>query len=85
MFEKPGSRMNDVAYGGWFEDSVWVRVKVALTRYGTSSHLVGCDAFIVHHRGDAVFEEEQKLYKVSKGPYQKLLNEIKAHLAQTAP
>jgi hypothetical protein len=85
VFEKPGSRMNDMAYGGWFDEPVWVRVKLVITRYGVESHLVACDAFIVRDRGSSVFEEEQRFYKISKGPYQKMLKEIKARLEKATP
>ena len=79
-FERPGSTMDDIKYGGFFEDNIWVRVKVTISRYGDKTHLVEADAFIIRHYDEGFFEEEQKLYKINNGPYKKLLKEVQARL-----
>jgi len=76
VFERPGSSMDEIKYGGFFENNIWVRVKVNISRFGDTDHLVEADAYIVRNHDEGFFEEEQKLYKISKGPYQKLLNEV---------
>jgi hypothetical protein len=80
VFEKRGSWMKDMAYGGWLDSEVWTRVKVEISQYATNRHLLACDAYIVRFKGDSFFEEEQKVYKISKGPYKKMLNTVKERL-----
>jgi len=80
VFEKPGSFMNELAYGSWMDSEVWIRVKLYISRFGDNSHVVACDAFVVRDRGQPAFEEEIKLSKVRRGPYRKMLKEIRDRL-----
>ena len=84
VFEKEGSRMNQLAYGGWLEthqgNTTWVRVRLTLVDLGDGSHRLQCQAFMVPHHGDSFFEEEQRLTNIRSAPYQQLLNEIAARL-----
>ena len=79
-FEQPGTRMDKINYGGFFEDSLWRRIKVTISRFGDKAHLVEADAYIVRHYEEGFFEEEQKLYRWNKGRYQDLLDEVAARL-----
>ena len=83
VFEKAGTSMNTLVYGDWTPGKVWVRVKVYLQALGTPNEvLLDCDAFMVRDHGDVRFEEEQKLSKMRRGPYQELLEAVKEKVSQ---
>lgn len=78
-FEKPGTTMNTFVYGGWI-GTVWVRVKVYIDPQGGPVFLLRCDPFMVGDHGDPFMEEEHRLTKMKRGPYQELLQEVKMEL-----
>jgi len=80
MFEKKGTSMNKVVYGDWSDKPVWIRVKLGIHDLKKGQTLVDCDVYMVQDRGDAVFEEQHKLSWLKRGPYQKLLDQIKERL-----
>ena len=82
-FEKEGTKMNTLIYGGW-TGKIWVRVKVYIEPLDASEFLLRCDAFMVGDHGDAFVEEEHKLTKVRRGDYQELLKEVKTALDSRA-
>ncbi len=80
-FEKRGSRANDLAYGGWIEDrTTRVRVKAEIVLLPDGAHRLQCQAYMVAHAGDTLFQEEHKLSSFSAGPYRKLLDETARRL-----
>ena len=83
VFEKAGTSMDTLMYGDWTPGAVWVRVKVYLRQLGSPNEiLLECDAFMVNNHGDTRFEEEHKLSKMRRGPYQDLLEEVKKRVSQ---
>lgn len=84
VFQKEGSRMQDLAYGGvadtFYGAQTVVRVKMDLVTLGPDSHRLQCQAFIVRNPGDSVFEQEQRLANVRSGHYQSLLNKVAKQL-----
>lgn len=76
VFEKKSSVAEGVAFGAW-EARVTDRVKLRYTAQAGGSWLVACDAFMVQHAGETVFEEEQKLTRLHRSHYQRLLDEVK--------
>ncbi|MDB6109358.1 MAG: hypothetical protein JWR69_1108 [Pedosphaera sp.] len=78
-FEKPGTSMNTMVYGGWL-GKVWVRVKVYIDPQGGTEFLLRCDTFMVGDHGDPFMEEEHRLTRMKRGPYLELLQEIKMEL-----
>lgn len=81
IFEKEGTRGNQIAHGGWIEDrSVRERVKAEIVTLPNGSHRLQCHAFMVRHAGDSFFEEEVRLANFRGGPYQKLLEQVAARL-----
>ena len=81
VFEKHGSRANDIAYGGWIDDrTARVRVKAEIELQPDGSRRLQCQAYMVAHAGDSFFEEEHKLAHYKSGPYQKLLDETARRL-----
>jgi hypothetical protein len=83
VFEKAGSTMDNVLYGGWSPD-VTLRVKLYITSASSVSYQLSAQAFMVREAGDTRIEDEQRLTKLRRGPYQKLLEEIKARLESPA-
>ena len=86
VFEKRGSRGNHLAHGGWITtdegNQTWVRVKADLVDLGGGAHRLQCQAFMVPHHGDSIFEEEKKVANFRSGPYQKLLDQVAERLKQ---
>ncbi|HXJ60387.1 MAG TPA: hypothetical protein VNU68_27380 [Verrucomicrobiae bacterium] len=87
VFEKEGGRMNQLAYGGLISTTegdtrTWIRVKASIVDLGAGTRRLQCQAYVVPHRGDAFFEEEKRISSIRSGPYQELLNQVKARLAQ---
>ena len=84
VFQKEGSRMTDLAYGGvadtFYGAKTVVRVKMDLVSLGSDSHRLQCQAYIVKDPGDPFFSQEQKLANVRSGPYQSLLNKVAKQL-----
>jgi hypothetical protein len=84
VFQKEGSRMTDLAYGGvadtYYGAKTVVRVKMDLVSLGEDSHRLQCQAFIVKDPGDPFFSQEQRLANVRSGPYQSLLNKVAKQL-----
>ena len=79
-FEKEGTTMNQMAYGDWSGKPVQVRVQLNIREVNATETLVECDAYMVASPGGGQFEEATKLSMFRKGPYQELLNDIKARL-----
>jgi len=82
IFEKEGSRMNEIAYGNWLGDiPVWVRVKGSVVPLGEMTYRLQCQAYMVRDRGTGA-EEEVALSHLHKGSYQKLLDKVAQRLAK---
>ena len=80
VFDRPASTLNNLVYGDWDLHSMSVRVEVNIAELGPGGYRVSCDASRVRDAGDRVFQDSQKLKKISKGPYQKMLNQVKQRL-----
>lgn len=80
VFEKKGSRMNNFAYGSWMgEEPIWVRVKLRIVAAGEQVYRLDCRACLVKDKGSAA-EEEIKINRLHRGPYEKLMDEVAARL-----
>ncbi len=76
VFEKPGSKLSNLAYGNWMGDSpIWIRVKLSIVPTGEQQYSLLCTAYHIRDRGSST-EEQMKVNRVSSGPYQKILDEI---------
>lgn len=84
MFEKEGSRKNQIAYAGLvgahYGETVNVRVRAEIVDLGAGSFRLQCHAFMVRHAGDSFFEDAVPLSNSRGRPYQKLLNKAAARL-----
>ena len=80
IFEKEGTRANNLSYNGvvgtHYGAQTIVRVKTELIDLGGGSHRLQCQAYMVRNAGDSFFEEEHRLANVRRGPYQTLLDEV---------
>ncbi len=81
VFEKEGTRWDQIAYGGWLEKNVWVRVKVAVMPL-PGGWRVQCQAFKVRDKGEPIQEEPVALRPSQNKPYQALLDKVAARLAR---
>ena len=80
VFEKEGTRKNQIAHGGWIQDSpVRERVRAEIVFFNDSTHRLQCRAYMVLDAGSRI-EEEKRLADFRSGPYQKLLNQVAARL-----
>ena len=77
-FEKPGSAANNLAYGGW-DSGVTIRVIVHVSVQNNGTYLLHCEAFRVLDIGDRSVEDARPIH-FRRGPYQELLNRVKAKL-----
>ncbi len=86
LYEKEGSRANDLAYNGvvgtHYGAKSLVRVKTEVVDLGGGAHRLQCQTYMVRNAGDSFFEEETRLTNFRSGPYQKLLDEIGNRLKQ---
>jgi hypothetical protein len=78
LFEKPGNGWHELTYGGWGEGMV-LRVHVLISPENAES-LLHCRAYLVHQPGDKFFEDKHEVTRLGRGPYQKLLERVKAAL-----
>jgi hypothetical protein len=82
-FKRPGSSMDNIAYGSYmFDRPVTVKVVVTTRQQSPDEIIVGCNAWLVEAENDPVFQENHPVRSLRKGPYEELLKEIKTRLGQ---
>jgi len=81
IFERPGSRSEQLKYGSFGSPDVVIRVKVDLQEVGPENFFLRCDVFSVRDAGDSVLEDETKLLMLSAKHYQEIMDEIPKRLA----
>ena len=82
-FERAGTRMNNLAYGSeMFNEVVTIRVIVTVTPLNLADTAVSCAAWLVEAADDPVFQDDHKVRKLRKWPYEQLLNDIKGQLGE---
>jgi hypothetical protein len=84
IFEKEGSRLNDIAYNGvigtHYGQRSAIRVKSQIVDLGGNSWRLQCQAFTVRDAGDSFFAEEIPMTNIRSGPFQSLLNQVAKRL-----
>ena len=84
VFERPGTRKQDLAYGG-LEGGVIEQVVIAFQEKSPTLIWVNGDAYMVKGRGsDSSLEDKAKVLRAFGGKYRKLLSKVKT-MAETAP
>ena len=81
-FQRFGTVGDAVLYGGWGGDNVATRVRVRFESAATRDWTLVATVYTVRDAGDRVMEEESRKWVVNRGPYQKLLKDIKGRLDQ---
>jgi len=81
VFEIDGSRGDQILYGGLggaqYNGAITVRVKAEVVDLmGQDAHRLQCQAFIVRHAGEGIFENKTRMTNFRRGPYQKLLDQV---------
>lgn len=84
-FEKKGSAWETANYGGWSSDSVWVKVRAEIFTADAERYTLSCDAFAVEAHGEGVMQIERKFKFAKRSECKKILDEVKAALAQSPP
>jgi len=77
IFERPGTRSDQIKYGSFGSPDVIIRAKVDLQEMGRETYFLRCDVFAVRDAGDTVLEDETRLILFSNKHYQKILDEVK--------
>ena len=85
VFEKEGSRGDQIIYGGLggaaYGGAVTVRVRAEIVDLmGQDAHRLQCTAYMVTDAGEGIFEDKSRLANFRRGPYQKLLEEVTTKL-----
>jgi hypothetical protein len=81
VFEREGTRGNEIAHGGWIEgEGVRERVRVRIVLLSPGQYRLQCQAYMVRHAMDPVLQDEVRLKKFRSRPYQKLLDEVAGRL-----
>jgi len=83
VYEREGSKWDQVAYGGWFE-KIWTRVRIAVDAYQIGVFRVSCKVFRVDGRGDLSMGEERLISPKNAEYYQGLLNQVQARINAAA-
>ena len=83
IFRRPGSAMDQVAYGSYVvKQAVTVKTQVTVQQMTPDSILIGCNSWLVKSENDPVFEESYPVRAMRKAPYEELLKEIQKQLGQ---
>ena len=85
IFEMEGSRGDQILYGGLggaqYNGAITVRVKAEIVDLmGQDAHRLQCQAYMVRHAGEGIFEDKTRMANFRGGPYQKLLDEVATKL-----
>ncbi len=81
VFEKEGTRGNQIAHGGWLQDKpIKERVRTEIVSLLDGTQRLQCKAYMVEDAGDPLFEKEKRLANLRSGPYQELLDKVAERL-----
>ena len=80
IFERPGTKGEQVKYGSFGSSAVVIRAKVDLQEMGPETYFLRCDVFSVRDAGQSVLEDETRLMLMSAKSYQAILDDVKTRL-----
>ena len=81
VFEKEGSRWDQIAYGSWVNPApVWIRVKVSMIPLSDDAFRLQCQAYKVRNKGDPLAEDQIVIRNRNSKPYQTLLDKVLGQL-----
>ncbi len=76
LLERPGGTWDNILHNDWSTAGTLDRVRIHILDYPPDAHLVECNAVVVSHPNEFVFEEEKQMFRT--GEFKKLLNAVKA-------
>ncbi len=79
IFEKSGSRMDEVAYGSWLHGETALRVEVTIRPHEGVSQLVEAEGRVIRAAG-SYFEDETPQFGQRQTRFRKLLEEVARRL-----
>ena len=80
IFERPGTKGDQLKYGSFGSPGVVIRVKVDIEEVGTEMFFLRCNVYAVRDAGDSVLEDESKIMMLSTKKYREIMDEIAAKL-----
>ena len=81
VFEKEGSRWDQIAYGSWVNEApVWLQAKVSVVPISADTFRLQCQAYKVRNKGDPLTEDQVRIGNSHSKPYQALLEEVLGQL-----
>ncbi|MEI6785006.1 MAG: hypothetical protein WCQ21_29255 [Verrucomicrobiota bacterium] len=81
VFEKEGSRWDQIAYGSWVNEApVWIRVRVSMVSLSADLFRLQCQAYKVRNKGDPLAEDQIVIRNRNSKPYQTLLDKVLGQL-----
>jgi len=81
VFEKEGSRWDQIAYGSWVNEApVWIRVRVSMVPLSADTFRLQCQAYKVRNKGDPFIEDQVRIQNRHRKPYQALLDQVLGQL-----
>ncbi len=81
IFEREGSRWDQIAYGSWVNDApVWLRVRVSVVPLSADTFRLQCQAYKVRDKGDPFTEDQVRIRSNHSKPYQALLDKVLGQL-----
>ena len=81
VFEKEGSRWDQIAYGSWVNEApVWIRVRVSMVSLSADLFRLQCQAYKVRNKGDPLAEDQVIIRNRNSKPYQAMLDKVLGQL-----
>ncbi|HXG46470.1 MAG TPA: hypothetical protein VNO52_02515 [Methylomirabilota bacterium] len=80
VFDRQGSKLDALAWGGWSGEGVVMRVKVSITGQPPEEHLLEARVYAVRDASDPFFADESRMVLIKRGPYRKMLEEVRRRL-----
>jgi len=80
IFERPGTKGEQVKYGSFGSTSVVMRAKVDIQEMGPDTFYLRCDLFSVRDAGQSMLEDETRMVLVNSKSYQSIMDEVSARL-----
>jgi len=81
VFEREGSRWDQIAYGSWVNEApVWLRVRASVVPLAAETFRLQCLAYKVLNKGDPLAEEQVRIGHSHRKPYQELLDKVPGQL-----
>jgi hypothetical protein len=83
VFEKEGSRWDQIAHGSWVNDApFWLSVKVSMVPLSDGTFRLQCLAYKIRNKGDPLTEDKVRIRNNHSKPYQALLDKVLGQMSR---